>query len=91
MEMRIVVQEAASTSALADRLTAAFSPERISLLADRQQVDVRVESGSDHAVLRILETVDRWLDEMAGGSAEMWLGGRSYRMVARCAPVETWQ
>jgi hypothetical protein len=28
---------------LADRLTAAFSPERISLLADRQQVDVRVE------------------------------------------------
>ena len=91
MEMRIVVQEAAATGVLADRLTAAFSPEPISLLADRQQVDVRVESASDHAVLRILETVDRWLDEMAGGSAEMWLGERSYRMTARWAPVETWQ
>jgi hypothetical protein len=43
MELRIVVQEAESTSVLADRLTAAFSPERISLLADRKQVDVRVE------------------------------------------------
>ncbi len=91
MEMRIVVPEAVSTSVLAERLTAALGHERISLLADRQQVDVRVASASDHAVLRILETVDHWLDETAGGSAEMWLGGRSYRMVARWAPVETWQ
>ena len=91
MEMRIVLQEAASTTVLADRLNAAFSPEPISLSANRQQVDVRVASASDHAVLRILETVDHWLDETAGGSAEMWLGGRSYRMVARWAPVGTWQ
>ena len=91
MEMRIVVQEDASTTVLADRLTAAFGPEPISLSADRQQVDVRVASASDHAVLRILETVDHWLDETAGGSAEMWLGERSYRMNARWAPVETWQ
>ncbi len=91
MEMRIVVPEAAGTSVLAERLAAAFSPEPISLLSDRQQVAVRVEGAADHAVLRILETVDRWLDEMAGGSAEMWLDERSYRMNARWAPVETWQ
>jgi hypothetical protein len=91
MEMRIVVSEVEGTSVLAERLAAAFSPEPISLLSERQQVAVRVESAADHAVLRILETVDRWLDEMAGGSAEMWLGERSYRMNARWAPVETWQ
>jgi hypothetical protein len=91
MEMRIVVPEAVSTSVLAERLTAAFGPERISLLNDRREVDVRVEGASDHAVLRVLDTVDRWLDEMAGGWAEMWLGERSYRMIARWAPVETWQ
>ena len=90
MEMRIVVPETASTSVLAERLTAAFGPERISLLNDRREVDVRVEGPSDRAVLRVLDTVDRWLDEMAAGSAEMWLGERSYR-IARWAPVETWQ
>ena len=30
----------------------------------------RVEGAADHAVLRVLDTADRWLDEMAGGSAE---------------------
>jgi hypothetical protein len=90
MEMRIVVPDAASTSALAERLTAAFGPERISLLDDRREVDVRVEGTSDHTVLRVLDTVERWLDEMAAGSAEMWLGENSYR-IARWAPVETWQ
>ena len=91
MEMRIVVPEATGTSVLAERLTAAFGPERISLVSDRRQVAVRVESAGDNAVLRILETVDTWLDEMAGGSAEMWLGERSYRMTARWAPVESWR
>jgi hypothetical protein len=90
MEMRIVVPDAASTGALAERLTAAFGPERISLLDDRREVDVRVEGASDHTVLRVLDTVERWLDEMAAGSAEMWLGEHSYR-IARWAPVETWQ
>jgi hypothetical protein len=90
MEMRIVVPDAATASAQAERLTAAFGPERISLLDDRREVDVRVESPSDHAVLRVLDTVERWLDEMAAGSAEMWLGENSYR-IARWARVETWQ
>jgi hypothetical protein len=67
-----------------------FGTERISLLDDRREVDVRVEGESDHAVLRVLETVEWWLDEMAAGSAEMWLGEHSYR-IARWAPVESWQ
>ena len=90
MEIRIVVPEAASTSALAERLTAAFGSDRISLPADRQEVDVRVVGSTDRAVLGVLDTVDRWLDEMAAGSAEMWLGERSYR-IDRWAPVEGWQ
>jgi hypothetical protein len=90
MEMRIVVPDAASTSVLAERLAVVFGSERISLLDELREVDVRVESPSDHAVLRVLDTVERWLDDMAAGSAEMWLGENSYR-IARWAPVETWQ
>jgi hypothetical protein len=90
MEMRIVVPEAVGTSLLAERLTEAFGPERISLLNDKREVDVRVEGASDPTVLRVLDTVDSWLDEVAAGSAEMWLGKRSFS-IARWAPVETWQ
>jgi hypothetical protein len=88
--MRIVVPEATSTSVLAERLSATFGPERILVWDELREVDVRVEGTSDHAVLRVLDTVERWLDEMAAGSAEMWLGEHSYR-IARWAPVETWQ
>ncbi len=90
MEMRIVVPEAGSSGALAERLGVVFGTERISLLGDRREVDVRVEGESDHAVLRVLETVERWLDDTAAGSAEMWLGEHSYR-IARWATVESWQ
>jgi hypothetical protein len=90
MEMRIVVPEATSTSVLAERLSATFGPERISVWDELREVDIRVEGTSDHAVLRVLDTVERWLNEMAAGSAEMWLGEHSYR-IARWAPVETWQ
>lgn len=90
MEMRIVVPEAASTSTLAERLSFVCGKERISLVDDRQEVGVRVEGASDRTVLRVIETVERWLEERAGGSVEMWLGEHSYRL-ARSAPVETWQ
>jgi hypothetical protein len=90
MEMRIVVPAAVSPGTLAERLGVVFGSERISLLDDRREGGVRVEGESDHAVLRVLETVERWLEDTAAGSAEMWLGKHSYR-IARWAPVESWQ
>jgi hypothetical protein len=90
MEMRIIVPEAASTGVLAERLAAMFGRERISLVEERREVGVRVEGDSDRAVVGVLETVERWLDERAAGSAEMWLGEHSYR-ISRWAPAEAWQ
>jgi hypothetical protein len=89
MEMRIVVPETASASALAERLTLVVGAERISLLGDHHEVDVRVEHASDRAIL-LLDAVDRWLEQASVGSAEMWLGDHSYRF-ARWVAVETWQ
>jgi hypothetical protein len=57
--MRIVVPEATSTSVLAERLSATFGPERILVWDELREVDVRVEGTSDHAVLRVLDTVER--------------------------------
>jgi hypothetical protein len=84
MEMRVVVPDGASVGALAHRLTAVFGGERVSLWPDSREVDVRVEGESDRAVLRVLDAVERWLDQAGIGSAEMWLGEHSYR-VARWA------
>jgi hypothetical protein len=90
MEMRIVVPETANATSLAERLALAVGAERISLLGDRQEVDVRVEHDSDRAIVYVLDAVDRWLEQASVGSAEMWLGDHSYRF-ARWVPVETWQ
>ncbi len=90
MEMRIVVPDAASASSLAERLTLVVGAERISCLEDRQEVDVRVDHGSDRAILHVLDAVERWLEHASVGSAEMSLGDHSYRL-ARWVPVETWQ
>ena len=89
MEMRVVVPDAAGASVLAERLTDAFGAERISRRGDRPEVGIRVGRQSDRAVLRVLHTVDGWLDHAGAGFAEMRLGKRSYR-VARWAPVESW-
>ena len=90
MEMRIVVPDTASASALAERLTLVLGAEQLSCVGDRQEVDVRVERESDRTILRVLDTVERWLEHASVGSAEMWLGDHSYRL-ARWVPVETWQ
>ncbi len=79
MEMRIVVPDATSASALAERLTVAFGAHRISRLGDRPEVAVRVGRHSDRAVLRVLDAVDGWLDHAGAGFAELRLGKRSYR------------
>jgi hypothetical protein len=90
MEMRIVVGDASSASALAERLVVAFGADRIILAGDRPEVGVRVEGESDRTVIGVLDTVERWLDHAGVGSADMWLGENSYR-VARWVPVEVWQ
>ncbi|MGZ4381550.1 MAG: hypothetical protein ACXVZ2_07005 [Gaiellaceae bacterium] len=87
MEMRIVVQDGASATSLAERLSAVFGAERIALWGDRRAVDIQVERESDHVVLQVLDAVERWLDQAAVGSAEMWLGEHSYK-VARWIPIE---
>ena len=90
MKMRIVVPEAASASSLAERLSIVVGAERISCLDDRPEVDVRVDNGSDRAILQVVDAVERWLEQASVGSAEMSLGDHSYRF-ARWVPVETWQ
>ncbi len=90
MEMQIVVPDAVSASSLAERLIVAFGAERISLRGDRPEVGIRIERESDSAVLRVLDTVERWLDQAGVGFAEMWLGKRSYRAV-RWIPTEARQ
>jgi hypothetical protein len=90
MEMRIVVPDAASASVLADRLTVAFGPERISLRRAQREVDVLIDPEPDPAILRVLDAVEGWIDQARVGSVEMWLGERSYK-IARWVPAEKWQ
>jgi hypothetical protein len=87
MEMRIVVPGTSSLRALAERLATDFGSERISLSPARPEVGVRVAADSDRTVLGVLESVESWLDQTGVASAEMWLGGNSYRL-ARWAPVD---
>lgn len=89
MELRIVVPDAPSATALADRLIVAFGPEQVSLRDGRPEVDVRIDREPDSAILNALGAVERWLDQARVGSAEMWLGERSYRFATR-ALTETW-
>jgi hypothetical protein len=91
MEMWIVPDDAESAGALADALTATFGDNRVSLRCDPPPVEVRVRGGSDRTtILRVLDTVDRWLDRAGSRSAEMRLGKRSYTM-ARQAPAGFWR
>jgi hypothetical protein len=90
MEMRIVVPDAANAAVLAEQLTVAFGSERISLRGERREVDVLIDPEPDPAILRVLDAVERWIDQARVGSVEMWLGERSYR-IARWVPAETWQ
>ena len=87
MEMRIVVPSAESATTLAERLRAAFGSGRVSVHGESRQVDIQLDEESDRTVLHVLEAVERWLDQVGDGFAEMRLGERSYRL-ARWAPFE---
>lgn len=89
MELRIVVPDATSATVLADRLIGAFGSEHVSLRDGWREVDVRIDREPDSAIVRVLEAVERWLDQARVGSVEMRLGERSYRF-ARWAPTEIW-
>ena len=87
MEMRIVAPDVASASALAERLTKAFGSELISIRPERREVDVLIEREPEPAIVRVVDTVERWFDQARVGTVELWLGERSYTL-ARWIPVE---
>jgi hypothetical protein len=89
MKMRIVVPDAASATALAERLTSAFGSDRISLRRQRRQVDVLIDREPEPAIVRVVDTVARWFEQARIGSVEMWLGERSYTL-AQWVRVDTW-
>ena len=87
--MRIVAPDAASASALAERLTSAFGSELISLQRERSEVDVLIDREAAPSIVRVVDTVERWFDQARVGTVELWLGERSYTL-ARWIPVEPW-
>jgi hypothetical protein len=66
MEMRIVVPDAANASPLAERLTVVLRTERISLLGDRPEVDVRVRAWIRSIALDVVDAFERWLEHTLG-------------------------
>lgn len=89
MEMRILVPDAASASALAEQLVAACGSDNITLHGERREVDVLIDREPDPSIVRVVDTVERWLEQTRVGTVELWLGERSYRL-ARSIPVESW-
>ncbi len=89
MEMRILVPDAASASSLAERLVVACGTDHITLRGERPQVDVLIDREPDPAIVRVVDTVERWLEQTRVGTVELWLGEHSYRL-ARASPVESW-
>ena len=89
MEMRIVAPDAASASALAERLTSALGSELISLRQARSEVDVLIDREPEPAIARVVDTVERWFAQARVGAVELQLGERSYTFV-RWTPVEPW-
>jgi hypothetical protein len=85
MEIRIVVPDTASACALAERLTIAFGSEHISLRGDRREVDVAIDR--EPAIVRVVDTVERWFQQARVGTVELWFGARSYEL-AHWVPVE---
>jgi hypothetical protein len=87
VEIRIVAPDTASASALAERLAIAFGSERISFREDRKEVDVLIDPEPEPAIVRAIETVERWFDQARVGTVELWLGERSYKL-AHWVPAE---
>jgi hypothetical protein len=87
MEMRIVLPDAASATALAERLSLALGTDRIRLRDRPGEVDILVEPEPSAGVASVVAAVVRWFDQARVATVELWLGERSYRL-ARWNPVE---
>lgn len=87
MEMRILVPDAASASSLAEQLVVACGSDHITLRGERREVDVLIDR--EPAIVRVVDTVERWLEQTRVGTVELRLGQHSYRL-ARASPVESW-
>jgi hypothetical protein len=87
MEMRIVVPDASSAAALAERLATVFGAERISLRGLREEVDVVVDSEPSAALSSVVDTVVRWFEQARVATVELWLEKRSYQL-SRWLPVD---
>ena len=88
MEMRIVAPDEASATALAEQLAIACGSERISLREEHLAVEVLIDRDPDPAIMRVVDTVERWFGHARVATVEMSLGERSYKF-ARWVPVQT--
>jgi hypothetical protein len=87
MEMRIVLPDAASAAALAQRLSLALGTDRIRLRDLPGEVDILIEPEPPAGVAGVVGAVVRWFDHARVATVELWLGDHSYRL-ARWVPVE---
>jgi hypothetical protein len=88
MEMRIVVPDAPSATALAQQLRLALGTEQIRLRDRPGVVDILIDPAPTAGLAGVLEAVVRWFDYARAATVELWLGDRSYRL-ARWTPVGT--
>jgi hypothetical protein len=87
MEMRIVLPDASSAAALAQRLSLALGIDHIRLGDLPGEVDVVIDAEPRVGIAGVVGAVVRWFDDARVGVVELWLGERSYRL-ARWVPVE---
>jgi hypothetical protein len=87
MEMRIVLPDTTSATALAQRLSLALGTDRIRLRDLPGEVDVLIDPEPPVGIAGVVGAVVRWFDDARVATVELWLGERSYRL-ARWNPVE---
>ena len=87
MEMRIVLPDETSASALAQRLSLALGTDRIRLRDLPGEFDVLIDPEPPAGIAGVVGAVVRWFDDARVATVELWLGERSYRL-ARWNPVE---
>lgn len=77
MEVRIATKDVESAKLLIVDMVGLFGGEHVSLQAEGA---VKLELGRDGngALVHALEAVERWLEQTATATAEVWVDDRSY-------------